>query len=313
MTVVRGEPTPAGWAGKVWALAQGVRASDERGAELLLFTDADVVHGPGVVRGLVAKAREEDLDLVSLMARLRVSGPLERLLVPAFVYFFGKLYPFRWVNDPSNATAAAAGGCILVRRESLQRSGGLESIHDRLIDDCALAERISLGARPDGGRLWLGLSAEVRSVRVYGGLPGVWRMVARSAFTQLRYSPLLLAGTVFGMLLTYLAPVVGGVAGLIVVSLDPGAPTGWLLTSTGVGAWGLMSASFVPTLRHYRTSTAHAPLLPVAGTLYTLMTVDSAVRFWTGRGGGWKGRTYDPAALRRDVEDSGGDYGAGAA
>lgn len=292
LTVVAGEPLPSGWTGKLWALEQGVRASAGGAAPFLLLTDADIAHPPGGLRALVLKAEAEDLDLVSLMAHLRAETLWERLLIPAFVYFFAKLYPFRWVSDPRRATAAAAGGCVLLRRAALERAGGLEPISSAIIDDCALARLIKERGRPGGGRLWLGLSREVRSLRAYGGLAGIWGMVARSAFAQLNYSPLLLLGTVVGMLLVYLVPPLAALAGLIALGLGlPTAPSGWL-AAAGLAAWAAMAGSYLPMLRWYGLSPLLAPLLPLTAALYTLMTADSALRSWRGRGGAWKGRTY---------------------
>ena len=291
LTVVAGEPPPPGWTGKLWAVQQGLRASQAAGAELVLLTDADIAHPPDGLRGLVLKAQDARLDLVSQMARLQVDTVWDRLLVPAFVFFFAKLYPFRWANDPRRSTAAAAGGCVLVRREALARSGGLEPIADRLIDDCALAALIKSHGRPEGGRIWLGLSHDVRSLRVYGSLRPIWNTVARTAFTQLEFSVLILAGTVVGMVSLYVLPVLGTVGGLVATTLDPSVPGIWM-ASAGIAAWALMAASFLPMLKWHDTSPLFAPLLPLTAMLYTLMTVDSALRFWRGEGGEWKGRTY---------------------
>ena len=294
LTVQKGEPLPPGWTGKLWALKQGIDASEPTDSEFLLLTDADIAHPPDGLRRLVAKAVNNELDLVSVMARLRVGTLWDRLLVPAFVFFFAKLYPFRWVADPGRPTAAAAGGCVLVRRDALDRSGGLGSISGELIDDCALAHRVKLHGRREGGRIWLGLSQDVRSLRTYSSLEPVWDMVARSAYAQLGFSPVLLAGTAAGMLLLYLVPPLAAIGGLVAVATDADAAKGWL-AATGIAAWALMSAIYVPTLRWHATSGFFAPALPIAGALYTAMTVDSAYRWWKGRGGEWKGRTYHRA------------------
>ncbi len=291
LTVVRATPPPAGWTGKLWALQQGVRASGPDNARYLLLTDADIVHPLDSVRRLVEKAEAEELDMVSLMVLLQVRSLWSRLLIPAFVYFFAKLFPFRWVNDPENWTAAAAGGCILVRRDSLDAAGGLERISGELIDDCALAWLVSEGGREGGARIWLGLTQDVYSVRPYPGLSSVWQMVARTAYTQLRRSPVLLAGTFAGMLLAYAVPplsMLGGV-GMAVAGVEPGLAV-WL-TLSGVWAWAIMSASYVPMLRWYGQPLLLAPLLPAAGFLYALMTVASGWRHLRGRGGMWRGRT----------------------
>ena len=265
-----GEP-PAGWTGKLWAVAHGVAAAGD--VDYLLLTDADITHEPDSLAGLVAARR----DLVSQMALLRAQTRWERLLVPAFVYFFAMLFPFRWVNGPGR-TAAAAGGCVLVRRAALTDAGGIPAIRDAVIDDVALAGSI----KRSGGRIWLGLSESVRSVRPYPRLADLWRMVARSAYTQLRHSPWLLAGTVAGMVLVFVAPVAVTVAGIF------GFAWWWL----GGVAWLIMAGTFVPTLRLYRVPAATAFLLPVTGLLYTLMTLDSARRHYLGGGATWKGRDY---------------------
>ncbi|MBD2104901.1 glycosyltransferase [Leptolyngbya sp. FACHB-261] len=261
LKVIQTEPLPSGWTGKLWAMHQGVAQAQ---AEFLLFTDADIAHSPQSLRTLVSKAQKEKLDLVSLMVLLRVQTFWERLLIPAFVFFFQKLYPFRWANNPARATAAAAGGCVLLRCQSLMQAGGLQTISGALIDDCALAALI----KRSGGRVWLGLTRDVLSLRPYDTLSEIWNMVARTAFTQLDYSPWLLTGTVLGMVLLYLIPV---------------------LT---LGSWLLMSLAYWPTVRLYGSSPWWAFTLPLAGLLYTAMTIDSALRHWSGRGGAWKGRTY---------------------
>ena len=291
LTVVEAEPLPVGWTGKLWALQQGVSASHRMESEFLLLTDADIAHPPDSLRALVMKAEGQRLDLVSLMAWLRVESLWDRLLIPAFVYFFAKLYPFRWANDPRKPTAAAAGGCILVRRDALERSGGLEPISDALIDDCALASRIKKYGRPEGGRIWLGLSQEVRSLREYETVNPIWATVTRTAFAQLKYSPLLLVATVTGMLFLYLIPVLSALGGSTAVALSIEGTRVWL-AATGLSGWIGMAGSYLPMLRWHRTSPLFAPLLPLTAMLYTLMTVDSAVRWWRGEGGAWKGRTY---------------------
>jgi hopene-associated glycosyltransferase HpnB len=215
LTVVEGIPLPTGWAGKVWAMEQGVRAAGRQLPEFLWLTDADIAHNPRVLQALIVKAESDGADLVSVAARLHCHGFWERLLVPAFIYFFAKLFPFRWVNDPKNPTAAAAGGCVLVRREALESAGGLASIAGAIIDDCALAGLVK--GRGQGVRIWLGLSHDVMSVRPYDGLSPFWGMVARTAYTQLRYSPVLLVGTLVGMTLVYIVPpaaLIGGRAAL---------------------------------------------------------------------------------------------------
>ncbi|MDD5263562.1 MAG: glycosyltransferase [Candidatus Bipolaricaulis sp.] len=289
LTVLHGEPLPTGWAGKVWALAQGSQRGAPTDSDYLWFTDADIAHDAGVLRALVGKAESEDLDLVSVMARLRVDSCWDRLLIPAFVYFFAKLYPFRFVGSPHRRTAGAAGGCVLVRRRVLEQSGGIEAIRSALIDDCALGRLIKRG----GGRVWLGFTSSVRSVRPYGSLRSIWDMVARSAYDQLRYSPPLLVGTVLGMALLYAVPPLATLGGLVAAALGvPGAA--WLAVIGGI-SWGLMAASFLPILDHHDAGRWPAVLLPLAGSLYAAMVMSSAWRHYTGRGGSWKGRTRGAA------------------
>ncbi len=280
VAVVRAAPLPDDWTGKTWAMAQGVDRANGVApkSSFLWFTDADIEHDPPVLRALVAKAEAERLDLVSLMALLRCKSGWERLLIPAFVFFFQKLYPFAWVNDPQRRLAGAAGGCMLVRRRALEAAGGLGAIRGELIDDCALAAAIK-----PGGPIWLGLASATRSIRPYAGIGDVWEMVARSAFAQLRYSAALLGGTVIGMIVVYLAPPVAAIAG----GLAGHGPAAGL----GLAGWLAMAGTFAPTLKFYRGPPWAAALLPAAALLYTLMTIDSALRHWRGRGGRWKGRT----------------------
>jgi hopene-associated glycosyltransferase HpnB len=275
-----GEPEP-GWTGKLWAVRHGIAlAASGHRADYLLLTDADIAHEPDSLRELVRAARAHHLDLVSQMARLRVVTGWERLIVPAFVYFFAQLYPFRWVGSRRGRTAAAAGGCVLLRREAAERAGIPEAIRQAVIDDVALARAV----KRSGGAIWLGLADRVDSVRPYPGLGELWRMVSRSAYAQLRHNPLLLAATVAGLAVVYLAPPVALCAGALA-----GRPA---LLVAGGAAWALMTATYVPMLRYYRQTLWLAPLLPLTAFLYLLMTVDSAVRHWLGRGAAWKGRTY---------------------
>lgn len=273
------EPEP-GWTGKLWALRHGIELAREERPDYLLLTDADIAHEPDSLRELVAAARTNGLDLVSQMARLRVATAWERLIVPAFVYFFAQLYPFRRVNKPGARTAAAAGGCVLLRTETAERARIPDSIRQAVIDDVSMARAV----RGAGGRIWLGLAERVDSVRPYPALSDLWRMVARSAYAQLLHSPLLLAGTVAGLAVVYLAPPAGVYAGLS----GGDTPAGLL----GGAAWAVMAGTYVPVLRYYRQSLWLAPLLPFTALLYLLMTVDSAVRHYRGRGAAWKGRTY---------------------
>ena len=279
--IIDGSLLEPGWTGKLWALNQGLEEAERISPEAtyILLTDADIDHDPENLRRLVAKAENHRLDLVSLMVLLHCESPWEHLLHPAFVFFFQKLYPFPWVNDPDRPDAAAAGGCMLVRRTALERAGGVGSIRDRLIDDCALAARIKRS-----GPIWLGLAEKVHSLRSYDRLRGTWKMVARTAFTQLNQSILALIGTVIGMSLLYLAPPAVALAGAA------GGETAALLS--GLAAWLLMAVAYRPTLRLYGQSGWLALLLPLAALLFTLMTVDSARRHWCKQGGSWKGRSY---------------------
>ena len=300
-------PGPSRWAGKVWAMAQGLRAAglpsagggvDPERAGYVLFTDADIAWRAGALRGLVAAAEADDRDLVSQMALLRTATGWERVVVPAFVYFFAQLYPFRRVNRPGSRTAAAAGGCMLVRRAALERSGGLAPISGALIDDVAMGRMI----KRQRGRCWLGLSRQVVSVRPYPGLASLWQMVARSAYTQLKRSPAVLAATLAGLLFLYAVPPAGAVVGLAAL-LTGGAGGGpaALAAGAGLAGWALMSLSYVPMLRLYRLSSLRAPTLPLIALLYAGMTADSARRHYTGRGAQWRGRTdQGPLRLLRD-------------
>ncbi|MEU6403422.1 glycosyltransferase [Streptomyces sp. NPDC046985] len=274
-----GEP-PAGWTGKLWAVRHGIALARARAPEYLLLTDADIAHAPDSLRRLVASARTGGFDAVSLMARLRVESAWERLVVPAFVYFFAQLYPFRWVGRRGGRTAAAAGGCVLLRAEAAERARIPESIRQAVIDDVALARAVKGG----GGHIWLGLAERVDSVRPYPRLSDLWQMVSRSAYAQLRHQPLLLLGTVAGLALVYLAPPLALIAGA--AAGDAAAAL------AGALAWLVMAATYVPMLRYYRQPRWLAPLLPFTAALYLLMTVDSAVRHYRGRGAAWKGRTY---------------------
>jgi hopene-associated glycosyltransferase HpnB len=282
--LVRARALPPAWTGKLWALSEGLSRAQETlpEARYLWFTDADIEHGPTTLRRLVAKAEAERLDLVSLMAALSCIVFWERLLIPPFVFFFQKLYPFPWVNDPGRATAAAAGGCVLVTAEALEAVGGLAPIKGALIDDCALAGAIKTQRRG----IWLGLATDSLSIRPYQGLGAIWEMVARCAYTQLRHSPGLLAGTLLALALTYVAPPV--------VAL--GAPlVGQVFAAVlGLAAWGLMARAFWPTLKLYGQPPWQAPLLPLAALFYGAMTLDSAIRHWRGEGGAWKGRVQAP-------------------
>lgn len=273
LTVVTAPPPEAGWSGKMWAQSRGLAAAAEHHpeAELWLLTDADIGHHPAELRRMVAQLLAQRLDLASLMVRLATATLAEKAVIPAFVFFFRLLYPFRWVGDPARPTAAAAGGYMLIRRAMLERIGGLNAIAGALIDDCSLAAMV----KGHGGRLSLALAGDTISLRGYAGVAGLWKMIARSAYTQLNYSPALLAGTVVGMAVVFLLPPAA--------ALLTGAWPGWL-------AWAAMSLAFAPMLRLYGLPVLFAPLLPLVAIFYLGATLDSARRHRQGRGGEWKGR-----------------------
>jgi hopene-associated glycosyltransferase HpnB len=275
----------------VHAMAAGLRAAGE--CEYVLFTDADIGYAPGTLTALVRAAGAGDRALVSQMALLRADTGWERLIVPAFVYFFAQLYPFRWVNRPGSRTAAAAGGCMLVHRATLAAAGGLAPISGARIDDVALGRLLK--RPPSRARCWLGFSTEVRSRRPYPRLAGLWDMIARSAYVQLRYSPVLLGLTLLGLLWLYAVPPVAALAGL--AGLAAGAAWSAWCAAAGLAGWLLMSVSFRPVLRLYRLGGWRAPVLPGIALLYAAMTADSARRHYAGNGGEWKGRTV-PADRR---------------
>jgi hopene-associated glycosyltransferase HpnB len=269
--IVAGSPPPAGWTGKLWAQHQGSMRADEFDPSYLLLTDADIVHAPDTLRWLVAHAQARGLTLTSLMAKLRCESGSERLLIPAFIFFFQMLYPFAWVNDPTHRTAAAAGGCMLVRRDAL--AGGIAAIRSELIDDCALARALKRV-----GPIWLGLTHRARSIRPYPTLGDIGRMITRSAYAQLDYSMLMLAGTILGMTLIYLAPV------LLVLAASG------VERFVGVVCWIAMALLFQPVLRFYGVSPLYGLLLPLIAAIYLWFTCVSAVQHASGRGGMWKGR-----------------------
>ncbi len=279
LTVVTAPPLPPGWSGKMWAQSQAIAAAVERhpAAELWLLTDADIGHAPGELRRMVARLVADRLDMASLMVRLSTQGFAEKAVVPAFVFFFRLLYPFRWVAEARRETAAAAGGYVLIRRRFLDRIGGLASIRGALIDDCTLAARV----KGHGGRLALDLAGDTVSLRRYTGFGELWMMIARSAYTQLRYSPVLLAGTIAAMIVGFLLPPLFSL-------------TGGAARFPALLAWVEMSLAFAPMLRFYRLPVVAAPLLPLVAAFYLGATIDSARRHWSGRGGEWKGRVQAP-------------------
>ncbi|MGC2198276.1 MAG: glycosyltransferase [Terriglobales bacterium] len=278
VTIVRARPVPQGWTGKLWALSEGLREAVAFDADYFLLADADIAHAPDSVASLVTCAQVGGFDLVSLMAKLPCQSPAERALIPAFVFFFFMLYPPAWVAQSRRSTAAAAGGCLLIRSEALGRMGGIGEIRGEVIDDCALARAV----KQSGGCIWLGLAEETSSLRGYSTWGEVGRLISRTAFAQLRHSIILLLGTVAGMAITYLVP-----------PLLLG--TGSVAAGMGLGAWILMTIAFWPTLRFYGRSPLWGLLLPLIALFYLGATLHSAVRYWEGRGGLWKGRIQDPA------------------
>lgn len=275
--VIQAGPLPPGWSGKLWALSEGLKHAQRLAQDYLLFTDADIVHAPNNVAELVARAETNKLDLVSLMVKLRCRSLPEILLIPAFVFFFFMLYPPAWVANRNRRTAAAAGGCILIRSSALDRIGGIAAIRGAIIDDCALARAV----KRSGGAVWLGVTRDAVSIRDYHTFAEIRAIISRTAFAQLYHSAWLLAGTILGMAVVYLAPP------LLLFTRNP------LAAVFGLAAWILMSIAYSPTLRFYGRSAAWAPLLPLVALFYISATIDSAIAYWTGRGGLWKGRIQD--------------------
>ena len=277
LTVIAAQQLPEGWTGKLWALAEGIRQAQSFQPDYVLFSDADIVHAPDGISRLVARAEAGGYDLVSWMVKLQCETFAERALIPAFVFFFFMLYPPAWTENARRRTAGAAGGCILLRWEALARIGGMVAIRGELIDDCALAKAV----KRTGGKVWLGVTSRTRSIRGYGTFREIGRMISRTAFWQLRHSVLLLAGTIAGMFATYLLPP---------LLLLTGRPPAMAL---GAFAWVLMMVAYAPSLRFYGLSLLWAPALPLVAVFYTGATIHSAVRYWRGRGGEWKGRAQD--------------------
>ena len=277
LTVLPGGARPPGWTGKLWAMRQGVDHAALSAPEFVWFTDADITHTPDNLRNLVARAEEGHRVLVSLMARLSCRTAAEHFLIPAFVFFFDMLFPFGAVNDPKSKLAAAAGGCMLARRSALDAAGGIEAIRHNIIDDCALARVLKRQ-----GPIWLGLTDRAISLRPYEHLADIRKMVARSAYAQLGYSPLVLLGTLAGLFVVYIAPVLGALFAMYYVQL------------AAYLAWIIMAAMFQPILRFYRLSPLWGIALPVMGAFYAAFTLDSAIQHWSGKGGMWKGRPQAP-------------------
>ncbi len=274
LSVVKGQPLPAGWTGKMWAVSQGLQHVAD--ADYVLLTDADILHAPGHIAQLVAAAQAGGYDLVSEMVRLRCKTVPERFAIPAFVFFFAMLYPFARVSNRKSKVAAAAGGTMLISQAALRRIDGVSRIRAELIDDCALAREVKRG----GYAIWLGHATEATSLREYPKFADTWQMVARTAYVQLQYSPLLLLGTVAGLLLLYAVPVA--------LALRTHGMALWC----GLAAWMLMAALFQPILRRYQQSPLWGIALPLIAMYYMAATVGSAVRFYRGKGGQWKNRTY---------------------
>ncbi|MGD0669855.1 MAG: glycosyltransferase [Bryobacteraceae bacterium] len=286
LTVVRAAPLPEGWTGKLWAVSQGVAEAERRTPQFLLLTDADIAHPPSNLSNLVARAERDGYDLVSYMARLSCRTTAERVLMPAFVFFFFLLYPPAWIRDPRRATAGAAGGCMLVRREALARVGGIGAIRGAWIDDCALARTIKRG----GGKVWLGIGEQTLSLRGYADFRQAGGMISRSAFTQLRHSAWLLAATVAGLLITYAAPPA--------LALAASGNARWL----GAAAWLIMTFCYWPAVRLYGRPVYEALCLPLVALFYLAATIHSAWKWWRGEGGRWKGRSQ-PVTHSRGAGD----------
>jgi hopene-associated glycosyltransferase HpnB len=273
LTVLIGAPRPPGWTGKLWAMRQGSDHAAQFAPEFLWFTDADIAHTPDNLSRLVARAQDGNKALVSLMARLSCRTAAEHFLIPAFVFFFDMLFPFGAVNDPAQPIAAAAGGCMLARKTALDSAGGIDAIRHNIIDDCALAR-----AMKACGPIWLGLTDRAISLRPYERLSEIRHMVSRSAYAQLGYSPFLLIGTLLGLFLVYIAPVLTALFAWGIPQL-----AGWM-------AWIIMALMFQPILRFYRLSPLWGIALPLIGLFYAGFTFDSALQHWSGKGGMWKGR-----------------------
>jgi hopene-associated glycosyltransferase HpnB len=277
LSIIAGKSLPAGWSGKLWAMQQGIDAALDLNPKFLLLTDADVEHAPDNVATLVSIAERESYDLVSIMVKLHCQSFAEKLLIPAFAFFFFMLYPPLWIRSSRHRTAGAAGGCILIRPEALAQAGGINAIRHEVIDDCALARAV----KRSGGRVWLGLSSSTRSFRVYETFAEIEHMIARTAFNQLGHSAPILIGAIFGMALLYVVPL---------ISLFAGTPR---LAALGAMVAAIMVIAYLPMVRFYGLPAAWALTLPLSAIFYMAATLDSALKFWSGRGGEWKGRVQD--------------------
>jgi hopene-associated glycosyltransferase HpnB len=284
LIIIKGESLPSGWSGKLWAMSQGIFWGKKHfKTDYFLFTDGDIKHSENNLTQLLAKAEKNNLDLVSLMVKLRCESFWEKLLIPAFIFFFQKLYPFPLVNNASKKIAAAAGGCILIRETALTRIGGVEALKKALIDDCTLASLVKK-TLPINHGIWLGLSDTTTSLRSYSSLTPIWNMVTRTAFTQLNYSFLLLIGTILGMFIIYLVPLFILIFAIFTANLT--------LIFLAIITLFLMALSYYPTIKLYQLPFFFCLVLPAIALLYSLMTIDSAVRYLQGKGGQWKGRVY---------------------
>jgi hopene-associated glycosyltransferase HpnB len=280
LDVIAGSTLPPGWTGKLWATEQGIQRAMQLHPKFLLLTDADIRHSPGSLATLIAIAEAGNYDLTSFMVKLHCQTLAERFLIPPFVFFFFLLYPPAWIRDPRRRVAGAAGGCMLIRPQALEQAGGVVAIRNQIIDDCALARAV----KQAGGRVWLGVTQDASSTRVYGTVGEIERMIARTAYNQLQHSIWQLLGALLGLTITYLLPLA------LLLSGDR------TLASAGAASWLLMSAAFLPMVRFYGLNPAWALTLPFSACFYMLATLHSAFKFWSGRGGEWKGRTQDIAA-----------------
>jgi len=277
LTVINGQSLPPGWSGKLWAVQQGIEQAFSLQPQFLLLTDADIHHSPENVATLAAVAERGGYDLASFMVKLHCRSLAETLLIPAFVFFFFLLYPPAWIRNTRRKTAGAAGGCILIRPAALARAGGIEAIRKEIIDDCALARLV----KRSGGKVWLGVTADTGSLRAYGSFTAIERMIARTAFNQLRHSAWLLIGALAGLILTYLLPL---------ALLFSGSRA---LVALGAAAYVLMVVAYSPIVRFYRLNALWALTLPFSAAFYMWATLHSAIKYWAGRGGEWKGRAQD--------------------